>query len=219
MNLTRRESDVAASTNDQNSEYNFRFYRNLSYTLLTSNAQFLDPPVPQVVNGVQDAFSHQFFDDFGNSSAAVTNFTTPPFQGEDYIIVANSICASTCSVFSSYLFQKHQVRSAVFGGTPTATVSQFDGGVKGSEVTDFDTILGELQLANLQNDPAAPQPFPIQASLTYNYRNAIPYIDKQDQILDFVFEPGTKKYQFTPEMFNRPQLVWEFVAEQFFPDL
>jgi hypothetical protein len=53
--LVRRESDAAAATNDQNSEYNFRFYRDPNYKLLTSNAQFLDPPVPQVVNGVNDA--------------------------------------------------------------------------------------------------------------------------------------------------------------------
>lgn len=218
-NLTRQESDIASSTNNQDSEYNFHFYRDLNYTLFTSNVQFLDPPVPQVVNGVQDAFSHQFFDDFGNSSAAVTNFTKPPFQPEDYVIVSNSICASTCSIASSYHFQKHQVRSAVFGGTPNATVAQFDGGVKGSEVTDFDTILSELQFAGLQDDLNAPQPFPIQVSLTYNYRNAIPYIDQQDQILDYVYEAGTKKYQFTPDMFNRPQLVWEFVADQFFSNL
>jgi hypothetical protein len=100
------------------------------YELFQNNSQFLDPPVPQVVNGVQDAYSKQFLDDFGDSSADVTNFTTPPFAGEDYVFVANSICASTCSIFSSYLFQKHGVRSAVFGGTPSATVSQFDGGVK-----------------------------------------------------------------------------------------
>jgi hypothetical protein len=149
----------------------------------------------------------------------VTNFTTPPFQGEDYVIVSNSICASTCSVFSSYLFQKHNVRSAVFGGTPSSPIGQFDGGVKGSEVTDFTSVLGELQLAGLQNDPDAPQPFPISADLTMNFRNAIPFIDKQDGILEYVFEQDTKKYQFTPELFNNPQATWEFVAKQFFPHL
>ncbi|KAJ7586242.1 hypothetical protein C8J56DRAFT_1165768 [Mycena floridula] len=205
LDLTRRESDAAAATADQNSEYYFGFYRDLNYTLLTSNAQFLDPPVPQTVNGVADAYSQ--------------NLRTPPFAGEDYVFVANGICASTCSIFSSYLFQKHGVRSAVFGGTPSAKVAQFDGGVKGSEVTDFDTILFELELAGLQDDPAAPQPFPIAASLTYNYRNAIPYIDQQDGILEFVYEADTQKFQFTPEIFNRPQAVWEYTAEQFFGNL
>jgi hypothetical protein len=217
--LTRRESDHADSTNDQNSEYNFRFYRDLNYTLLTSNAQFLDPPVPQTVNGVKDAYSHPFFDDFGDSSSAVTNFTDPPFAAEDYVIVANSICASTCSVFSSYLWQKHNFKSAVFGGTPFAPFSEFDGGVKGSEVTEFTTVLGELQLAGLQDDPDAPQPFPIAATMSLNYRNAIPYIHKEDGILEYVYEPDTKKYQFTPELFNNPQATWEFVASQFFPHL
>jgi hypothetical protein len=179
----------------------------------------MDPPVPQVVNGVKDAYSKQFLDDFGDSSAAVTNFTEPPFAGTDYVFVANSICASTCSVFSSYLFQKHGVRSAVFGGTPSSTLSQFDGGVKGSEVTDFDEVIFELELAGLDSDPAAPQPFPVEASFTMNFRNAIPYVDKQDGILEYVFEPDTKKYQFTHDQFNKPQKIWEFVAEEFFGDL
>ncbi|KAJ7591921.1 hypothetical protein C8J56DRAFT_1046276 [Mycena floridula] len=139
-------------------------------------------------------------DDFGNSSTDVTAFTAPPFAGEDYL-------------------QKHGVRSAVFRGTPSAKVAQFDGGVKGSEVTDFDTILFELELAGLQDDPAAPQPFPIAVSLTYNYRNAIPYIYQQDGILEFVYEADTQKFQFTPEIFNRPQAVWEYTAEQFFGNL
>ncbi|KAJ7147660.1 hypothetical protein C8R43DRAFT_1010339 [Mycena crocata] len=214
--LIRRESANAAATNDQSSEYNFRFYRDLNYVLLQNNSQFLDPPVPQVINGIKDAYSQQFLDDFGTASSDVTNFTTPPFEGKDYVFVANSICASTCSVFSSYLFQKHGVRSAVFGGTPSSTVSQFDGGVKGSEVTEFDSVLFELELAGLQDDPAAPQPFPVQASLSMNFRNAIPYVDKEDGILEYVWEQDTKKYQFTHEQFNRPQKIWEFVAEEFF---
>jgi hypothetical protein len=176
----------------------------------------MDPPVPQVVNGVNDVYSNPFLDDFGDSSAGVTPFTTPPFEGKDYVMVANSICGSTCSVFSSYLFQKHGVRSAVFGGTPSATTSQFDGGVKGSEVNTYESILEELQLAGLQYDPEAPQPLEIAADFTLNLRNAIPYIDKQDGILEYVWEQGTRKYQFTRETFNKPQEVWEFVAEEFF---
>ncbi|KAJ7303028.1 hypothetical protein DFH08DRAFT_815332 [Mycena albidolilacea] len=214
--LVRRESDFAAASGLLESEYSYSFYRDLNYEPFQNNSQFLDPPVPQVVNGVQDAYSKQFLDNFGDSSADVTNFTTPPFAGEDYVFVANSICASTCSLFSSYLFQKHGMRSAVFGGTPSATVSQFDGGVKGSEITSYDEILFELELAGLDTDPAAPQPFPISAAFTLNFRNAIPYIDQEDGILEYVFEADTKKYQFTHDQFNKPQKIWEFVAEEFF---
>ncbi|KAJ7321641.1 hypothetical protein DFH08DRAFT_753676 [Mycena albidolilacea] len=213
--LTRQESVAAAASNDQNSEYFYGFYRDLNYTLLTSNTQFADPPVPTTINGVADAYTQPFFDDFGAASD-VTNATAPAFDGLDYVIVANSICASTCSVFSSYLFQKHGVRSAVFGGTPSATTSQFDGGVKGSEVTDFSSVLGELQLAGLSDAETAPQPFPINADLSLNFRNAIPYVDQEDGILEYVWEAGTKKYQFTKELFNKPQEIWEFVAEEFF---
>ncbi|KAF7371141.1 hypothetical protein MSAN_00749500 [Mycena sanguinolenta] len=214
--LIRRESDVAAQSGLGESEYSYFFYRDFNYVLLQNNSQFMATPVPQVVNGVPDAYSKQFLDDFGDNSSAVTNFTTPPFAGEDYVFVANSICASTCSIFSSYLFQKHGVRSAVFGGTPASLVSQFDGGVKGSEVTDFDEVIFELQLAGLDSDPAAPQPLPVSASFTMNFRNAIPYIDKQDGILEYVFEPDTKKYQFTHDQYFSPQKIWEFVAEEFF---
>lgn len=175
----------------------------------------MDPAVPQKVNGIADAYSKPFFDDFGAASD-VTNFTAPPFDGLDYVMVANSICAFTCSIFSSYLFQKHGVRSAVFGGTPSAHISQFDSGVKGSEVTDFDSVVHELQLAGLQDDPAAPHPFPVAASLSLNFRNAIPYVHTENSILEYVYERGTKKFQYTAALYNKPQAIWEFVAEEFF---
>ncbi|KAK7045119.1 hypothetical protein R3P38DRAFT_2882676 [Favolaschia claudopus] len=215
--LARRESAAAAETQNFDSEYYYGYYRDLNYTLLTSNKQFMDPPVPQKINGVADAYSQQFFDDFGVASD-VTNFTSAPFSDLSYVIVANSLCASTCSVFSSYLSQKHNVRSAVFGGTPIAqlTNSQFDGGVKGSEVTEFESVLAELSLAGLSGEEDAPKPFPINAGLSLNFRNAIPYKHKEDGILEYVYEAGTKKYQFTKETFNKPQKVWEFVAEEFF---
>lgn len=214
--LIRRQSDAAATTNDTNSEYFYGNYRSKSYTPLTSNNQFIDPPVPQSINGIEDAYSHPFLDDFGDSSAAVTNFTAPPFEANDYVIVSNGICASTCSIFSSYLFQKHGVRSAVFGGAPNFIASQFDAGIKGSEVTSIDRVVFELENAGLKNDKAAPQLFPISASLSLNFRNAIPYIHKEDGILEYVWEQGTKKYQFTHEQHNSPQKIWEFVAEEFF---
>ncbi|CAK5263842.1 unnamed protein product [Mycena citricolor] len=213
--LIRREAQVAAESQLGASEYSYFFYRDLNNVLLQNNSQFMETPVPQTINGVKDAYSKPFFDDFGDNSSSVTSFVDPPFNGTDIVFVANGICASTCSVFSSYLFQKHGVRSAVFGGTPISLVSQFDGGVKGSEVTDYGSVLSELETAGLQDDPQAPQPLPIFESFSLNFRNAIPYIDKQDGILEYVYEPDTKKFQFTHETWNRPQAVWEFVADQF----
>ncbi|KAJ6568432.1 hypothetical protein DFH09DRAFT_1467450 [Mycena vulgaris] len=214
--LIRREAAIAAASGAGNSEYSPPV-GNLTGNRLHVVAKQLS------IHGAACAASRQrrqgctFAHDFGAGSSDVTNFTTPPFEGKDYVFIANSICASTCSVFSSYLFQKHGVRSAVFGGTPSSTVSQFDGGVKGSEITDFDSVLFELELAGLEDDPAAPQPFPVEASFSMNFRNAIPYIDKRDGILEYVFEQNTKKYQFTHEQFNKPQKIWwEFVAEEFF---
>lgn len=213
--LSHRESVIASNTNSSFSEYNFRGYRDLNYNLLQNNSQFMDPPQPQLVNGVQDAFSVPFFDDFGEASD-VTNFTSPPFDGVDIVLVANGICASTCSIFSSYLFQKHGVRSAVFGGNPVANRWSFDGGVKGSEVTSYSEILSELAYANMSSDPGTPQALPIRSSFNLNYRNAIPYVDQQFGILEYVYEDATKHYQFTADNFNNPQKIWEFVAEQFF---
>nr|GAT46969.1 predicted protein [Mycena chlorophos] len=216
--LIRRESDAAVKRNNTNSEYFFGNYMSTGYAPLSSNEQFMDPPVPQMVNGIPDEYSHPFFDFFGNSSAAVTKFTTPPFAAEDYVIVSNGICASTCSIFSSYLAQKHGVRSAVFGARLPGqqAPAQFDGGVKGSEVTEFESILNELAIAGLKHDKDAPQPFPIRASLSLNFRNALPYKQQQDGILEYVWEPGTRTYQFTAELYHSPEKVWEFVAEEFF---
>lgn len=216
LDLSRRESDIAAAKNDTGSEYFYGNYRDLNYQRLTSNAQFMDPPQPQVVNGVQDAYSVPFFDDFGNGSQLVTNFTTPPFNGTDIVIIGNGICASTCSIFTSYLFQKHNVRTVSFGGNPVGVRWSVDGGVKGSEVTSYSTILSELRRAGLSSDPAAPQALPIQAAFTLNYRNAIPYTNTEDHILEYVYEDATQHYQYTASNYNNPQATWEFVAQQFF---
>ncbi|KAJ6495511.1 hypothetical protein DFH09DRAFT_1336754 [Mycena vulgaris] len=115
----------------------------------------------------------------------------------------------------SYLFQKHGVRSAVFGDTPAAKTSRFNGSIKAAEVTDFSSVLAELARAGLQDDAETPQPFFIAAELSMNFRNVIPYVDQEDGILEYVWEQGTRKYHFTKEMFNKLQEVWEFFAEEF----
>ncbi|KAJ7483395.1 hypothetical protein FB451DRAFT_1439363 [Mycena latifolia] len=160
--LIKRQADAAAMKNDTSSKY---FYGNYMSQPLTSNKEFMGHPVPQTINGVKDAYSHPFLDNFSNSSG-LTSFTEPPFAAKDYVLVSNSIWASTCSIFASYLFQKHGVRSAVFGKTPNSAASQFYGGVKGSEVTTFDDIMFELENAGLQKDAAAPQPVPIRTTLS-----------------------------------------------------
>lgn len=71
-------------------------------------------------------------------------------------------------------------------------------------------------MAGLDNDPVVPQPLPINAEFTLNFRKAITYIDKEDGILEYVWEQGTRKCQFTKELFNNPQAIWEFVAEELF---
>lgn len=193
LNIQYRESLIAANTSNYNSDYFYGNYRDLNYNLFTNNSQIFDPPQEQTVNGVADYYSQKFFDDFGANSSVVTNFTSPPFKAKDIVLVSNSICASTCSIFSSYLFQKHGVRSAVFGGLPNQTLAdaQFDGGVKGSEILSLEGVLEDLDTVGLQNDPAAPQPLPVEASFSVNFRNAIPYIDKKEKILEFVFEEPT----------------------------
>ena len=80
LDLARRQSVRAAKQQDMDSSYYYGFYRDLNYKLFTSNKQFMNPPDNETINGVPDAFSQPFFDDFGDSSAAVTNFTSPPFR-------------------------------------------------------------------------------------------------------------------------------------------
>ncbi|KAF7298350.1 hypothetical protein MKEN_01359600 [Mycena kentingensis (nom. inval.)] len=213
--LIRRLSDVAAQTQNSDSSFFYGLYRDANYVLLQNNSQFMDPPVPQVINGIQDAFSHEIIDDFGDDSSRFTAFTAPPFAAENIAFVSNSICGSACSGVTSYFVQRHGVRSAVFGGTPDAVVSPVTGGVKDGVVADLEGILFELETAGLQDDPTAPRPLPIQATFTLHVRNAIPFNDTQFEILEYVYVPGTKKYQFTFDNYNRPQKVWEFVADEF----
>ncbi len=65
LDLARREAAIASKRNNQDSDYNYRWYRDLNYNLLKSNKQFMEPPLNVTINGVPDAYSHPFFDDFG----------------------------------------------------------------------------------------------------------------------------------------------------------
>jgi len=112
--LSELAADPANGNIAQNSNYFYGWYRDLQTNqVLTNNSQFMSPPVSIEVNGVTDHFSNWVHDDFGDSSAGSTNFTVAPFAPEDIIVISNSICASTCSVFSSYLYEKHGVKTAV----------------------------------------------------------------------------------------------------------
>ncbi|KAJ7858085.1 hypothetical protein B0H14DRAFT_3864562 [Mycena olivaceomarginata] len=202
--LTRQESVAAAASNDQNSEYFYGFLPRcqsafppsiLNYTLLTSNTQFADPPVPTTINGVADAYTQPFFDDFGAASD-VTNATRARVRRAR--LRHRRELHLRLDVLRLLLLPLPEARRA------------------GSEVTDFSSVLGELQLAGLSDAEGAPQPFPINADLSLNFRNAIPCVDQEDGILEYVWEAGTKKYQLTKELFNKPQEIWEFVAEEFF---
>ncbi|KAJ6621496.1 hypothetical protein B0H10DRAFT_2188003 [Mycena sp. CBHHK59/15] len=154
----------------------------------SSNGIFL--PEQQPVYGSarsNDASSHPFFDDFGTASD-VTNFTTPPFEGKDYLSLPEA-WGPLCGLWWNTGF--HDL--------------EFNGGVKGSEITFFGDILFQLEMLNMLDDPAAPRYLPINAQFSINYRNAIPYIDTQDGILEYVWEGATKKYQFTHAQLNNPQ--------------
>ena len=96
MNSTLTLLDVSPSAppsrKDMNSEHYYGSYRDLNYKLFTSNKQFMDPHDNETVNGVPVAFSRPFFDDFGDNSSVVTNFTSPPLQ------VRQSMCTFLTSM-------------------------------------------------------------------------------------------------------------------------
>ena len=209
-------ADPANQDTAVNSQYYYAWFRDIKTNqVLANDTQFMSPPVRKTVNGVPDRFSQWVYDDFGDSSAALTQFTTNPFGGKDIIIISNSICASTCSVVSNHLYEKYGVRTASFEGLPFSRSSQFDGGVKGTQVAAYEDLQFELSLwPQLSSRTDLPGPLPVKASASVNFRNGLSLKQPQYGILEFVDYEADNHYQYTLDNWRNPQAAWEDVADR-----
>lgn len=112
----------------------------------------------------------------------------PPIPLSNIAIVSNGNCASTCSHFSTVMFERHQVKVAVFGGKPGEPMEYK--GMAGAQVLEWSDLSSEIKTANLENDPLAPPDLLVSGNMRVNWRTAWSYFDEPFSFLAYQSEPA-----------------------------
>ncbi|KAI0052380.1 hypothetical protein FA95DRAFT_1392982 [Auriscalpium vulgare] len=204
-------ADVAQGIDDTLAFYganNWAFFNN---TPFPADFNYMKPPAPNVVNGISDPTSQRFFDICTPFNVDVP--PTPPFDLKNVAIVGNGNCASTCSLFTTLMNEKHNTRSAVFGGKPGEQV-QFKG-MAGNQVLEWADLDSEIKTAGVKNDPLAPPDLLVDGNMRVNWRTAWSFFDESKPIA-YVSELPTFRFAYTKDTYNNPQNLWAFAAKVFF---
>ncbi|KAF7292921.1 TSPc domain-containing protein [Mycena indigotica] len=205
-------SDIKLGLTDQLSFYTADNWAFLNGTQMPANYNYMDPDVPLVVNGKNDVTSQRFHDTC-ELSFDVPMPKTPPIDLRNIAIVSNGNCASTCAMFSTLMFEKHQTKIAVFGGKPNEDV-QFKG-MAGNQVLEWIDIDSEIKTANLKDDPLAPADLLVSGNFRHNWRAAWSFVDERLPIA-YVSELPKFRFAYTSETYNNPQNLWLFSEKTLF---
>ncbi|KAH8805410.1 hypothetical protein F5884DRAFT_708792 [Xylogone sp. PMI_703] len=161
------------------------------------------------------------------------NGTKAPFAPENIILLTDSRCSSTCTIFSNHMIGKG-VRTVTFGGRPQPGPIQSIGGVKGSQALELpaiDEVLQDAEVA-VANATALGQPiFTDAESAIYNKTVAVtsdklpftlPFFgvnfknafapNNYDVPTHFIYEAADCRLFYTPASLQKPQLNWAAAA-------
>lgn len=64
-------------------------------------------------------------------------------------LVGNANCASTCAMFSTLMFERHNTKTAIFGGKPGLPMEYK--GMAGNQVLEWADLDNEIKTANLKD--------------------------------------------------------------------
>ncbi|KAL6860811.1 hypothetical protein J3F83DRAFT_747613 [Trichoderma novae-zelandiae] len=169
----------------------------------------------------------------------ILNGTTPPFAPENIVLLTDGQCSSTCTIFANHMIP-YGVRVVTTGGRPQAGPMQAIGGVKGSQVLEFDTISSYFGAAEflVQNATDAKKPLftdkemsvfspsiplaledlPLRlTTASVNFRNAFSPFD--DQLpTHFVYQAADCRLFYTAETLVKPEALWVNVANSVWGD-
>ncbi|KAJ7481527.1 hypothetical protein FB451DRAFT_1236280 [Mycena latifolia] len=206
-------SDIELGLDSEFSFYAADNYAFLNGTRMPADYNYMTPDVSIIVNGKVDANSQRFHDTC-ESTFNVTMPDTPPFDLKNVAIVSNANCASTCAMFSTLMFERHQTRIAVFGGKPFENVEYK--GMAGNQVLEWFDIDSEVKTANLKDDPLAPADLLVSGDMRHNWRTAWSFLNEKEPIA-YVSEQLPKlRFPYTLETYNNPQSLWLFAEKTFF---
>jgi len=205
-------SDIELGLNASFSFYTADNWAFLDGKLMPADFNYMTPDVPLVINGKQDVTSQRFHDTC-ELTFVVPMPANPPFDLKNVAIVSNGNCASTCAMFSTLMFERHQTQTAIFGGKPGEDV-QYKG-MAGNQVLEWFDIDSEIKTANLKDDPLAPADLLVSGDMRHNWRTAWSFFDEQKPIA-YVSELPQLRFPYTPETYNNPQNLWLFAEKKLF---
>jgi len=204
------DRQIALGISEDDSFYVPEQWAFLNGTLFPNDFNYIDPPIPVTVNGVKDATSLRFHDACPHS-VPIPNL--PPFDPAMVAIVTNGNCASTCALFSTLMWERHNTTIAVFGGRPGQSI-EFKG-MAGYQVLEWSDLDSEIKTAGLKNDPLAPPDLLVSANMRHNWRTAYSYLDG-DAPIAYFSEPPSVRFPYTADTYNDPQNLWTFAARKIF---
>ncbi|KAF8270054.1 hypothetical protein EI94DRAFT_1723741 [Lactarius quietus] len=183
----------------------------LNGTLMPDNFDYNDPSAPFVIDGRSDPTSQRFEDALPPMNVTIP--TTPPFDLNNVVIIGNGNCASTCSLFTTIMFERHQTKMAVFGGNLSQPI-QYKG-MAGNQVLEWADLDTEIKTAGLKDDPLAPPDLLVNGDMRHNWRSAYSFFNENAPIA-YVSELPQYRFPYTAETYNNPQNLWLFAEKQFF---
>jgi hypothetical protein len=157
----------------------------------------------------------------------LTNLTQP-FAPEDIVLLYDGACASTCTLASEMLRIHAGVKSVMFGGRPTAGPVQAVGGIKGSQVLQFNNIFSYAKRALSGNVKPTSQELSALNRITDLpiRRSSSAAVNTRDQILrgnvkdglpaQFVTEYADCRLYWTEKMVTDVSEIWTAAANSAF---
>ncbi|KAF8449918.1 hypothetical protein BGX38DRAFT_1142340 [Terfezia claveryi] len=137
----------------------------------------------------------------------------PPFSIDDIVLLSDGKCGSTCAIFSEAI-QSLGAKAITFNGIPDEAQDKKEmqavGGVKGSQVWDWDTFQSahvEKFIPNPKQYDFLPKRLPIQHYSSMNLRNS--YEAGNGLPLEFTWQPSSAHLYTTKEMWDDRAELWK----------
>ncbi|KAF7558159.1 hypothetical protein G7Z17_g55 [Cylindrodendrum hubeiense] len=179
---------------------------------------------PQTFDG--DDFTHLLSNDIIETT--FSNFpdnntlSTGYLKAEDIIIVTDSVCASSCPLFTGWMSRIGGVRTIAIGGRPLNAPMQAMGGTKGGAVHKLGEIQESISIALNKTDNLVPYALELPsvgespliiANSALNTQNQFLPGFQSTTPLQFVYEAANCKLFYTAESIIDITSTWEAVAD------
>jgi len=157
---------------------------------------------------------------YGPNSAADA---TPAYAADDIIILTDTICDSSCTLFVEMMHHEAGVRVVAAGGRPVPGPMQAASGSRGAAIYSTDDLDSDVEFAQeiIEFDDSSANPYFLPnrtTELTFSITFAS--INLRDQVrpnettpLQFAYEAADCRIFYTPKTFYNYSALWQYAAD------